>query len=45
VNVALHGSGASANVKEAAERMAAIRQQLEGVDDDLIYNADKTDLL
>jgi len=45
VNVALHGSGASANVKEAAERMAAIRQQLEGVDVDLIYNADKTGLL
>jgi len=28
LNVALHGSGASANVEEAAERMAAIRQQL-----------------
>jgi len=45
VNVALHGSGASANVEEAAERMAAIRQQLEGVDVDLIYNIDETSLL
>jgi len=45
VNVALHGSGASSNVEEAAERMAAIRQQLEGYDVDLIYNVDETDLL
>jgi len=45
VNVALHGSGASANVEEAAERMAAIRQQLEGVDVDPIYNVDETGLL
>jgi len=45
VNVALHGSGASANVEEAAERMAAIRQQHEGVDVDLIYNVDETGLL
>jgi len=45
VNVALHGSGASANVEEAAERMAAIRQQLEGVDVDRIYNVDETGLL
>jgi len=45
VNVALHGSGASANVEDAAERMAAIRQQLEGVDVDLIYNVDETGLL
>jgi len=45
VNVALHGSGASANVEEAAERMAAIRQQLEGVDVDWIYNVDETGLL
>jgi len=45
VNVALHGSGASANVEEAAERMAAIRQQLAGVDVDLIYNVDETGLL
>jgi len=45
VNVVLHGSGASANVEEAAERMAAIRQQLEGVDVDLIYNLDETGLL
>ena len=45
VNVALHVSGASANVEEAAERMAAIRQQLEGVDVDLIYNVNETDLL
>jgi len=44
-NVALHGSGASANVEEAAERMVAIRQQLEGVDVDLIYNVDETGLL
>jgi len=45
LNVALHGSGASANVEEAAERMAAIRQQLEGVDVDLIYNVDETGML
>ena len=45
VNSALHGSGASANGEEAAERMAAICQQLGGVDVDLIYNADKTGLL
>eukprot|EP00170_Pyropia_yezoensis_P004651 contig_18949_g4664 len=37
-NVALHGSGASTNVEEAAARMAEIRRQLEGVDPDLIYN-------
>ena len=45
VNVALHGSGASANEEEAAERMAAIRQKLEGVDVERIYNVDKTGLL
>jgi len=45
VNSALHGSGASANGEEAAERMAAICQQLEGVDVDLIYNVDETGLL
>jgi len=42
VNVALHGSGASANVEEAAERIAAIRQQRKGDDVDLIYNVDET---
>lgn len=45
VNVALHGAGASANVEEAAERMEQIRQQLAGVDPDLIYNVDETGLL
>lgn len=44
-NVALHGSGASANVEEAATRMAEIRRQLEGVDPDLVYNVDETGLL
>jgi len=32
-------------VKEAAERMAAIRQQLEGVDVDLIYKVEETGLI
>jgi len=32
-------------VEEAAERMAAIRHQLKGVDLDLIYNVDETGLL
>jgi len=32
-------------VEDAAARMAAIRQQLEGVDLDLIYNVDETGLL
>lgn len=41
-SVALHGTGASANVEEAATRMADIRRQLEGVDPDLIYNVDET---
>lgn len=45
VNVALLGSGASANVQEAAARMADIRRQLAGVDPDLIYNVDETGLL
>jgi len=45
LSVALHRSGASANVDEAVKRMAAIRQQLEGVDVDLIYNVDETGLL
>jgi len=45
MNVALHCSGASANVEEAAGCMAAIRHQLEGVDVDLIYNGDETGLL
>jgi len=45
VNVAPHGSGALANVEEAAERKAAIRQQLGGVDVDLIYNVDETGFL
>jgi len=44
-DVALHGSGASANVEEGAARMAAIRQQLKGVDVDPIYNVDETGLL
>jgi len=44
-NVALHECGASANVEEAAARMAAIWQQLESVDLDLIYNVDETGLL
>lgn len=35
-SVALHGCGASANVEEAAVRMADIRRQLAGVDPDLI---------
>jgi len=34
VNVALHGAGASAAVEESAGRMAAIREQLAGVDPD-----------
>lgn len=44
-NVAFPGCGASANVEEAAARMAAIRRQLEGTDPDLIYNVDDTGLL
>lgn len=44
-SVALHGCGASANVEEAAARMADIRRQLGGVDPDLIYNVDETGLL
>jgi len=45
VSLALHGSGASANVEEADERMAAIRQQFEGVDVEPTYNVDETGLL
>lgn len=45
VNVALHDASASANVEEAAERMEQIRQQLAGVDPDLIYNVDETGML
>lgn len=45
VNVALHGAGASATVEEATARMQQIREQLAGVDPDLIYNADETGLL
>jgi len=45
VNASLHGSGASASVEEAAERMAAIRQQLEVVDVDLVFNVEETGLL
>jgi len=45
LNNALHGSGASANVEEAAERMGAIRQQLEGVAGDPICDVDETGLL
>lgn len=40
-SVALHGCGASANVEEAAARMADIRRQLAGVDPDSIYNVDQ----
>jgi len=45
VNVSVHGSGASANAEEAGERLATIRQRLEGVDVDLIYIVDETGLL
>ena len=45
VNFALHGSGASANVAEAAARMEEIKQQLAHVPPDLIYNVDETGLL
>lgn len=40
-SVALHGCGASANVEEAAARMADIRRQLAGVDPDSIYHVDQ----